>query len=142
MRSKILAVVLSTIVSILLLHAIDYVGCLLRTCEADDASIRASEMLGLIPLIAYVACSWFFVFPSMLVIRKWLGSLGAAMAISLIFSLAITWLLYSPAVDHSFLTTAQLLLPWFTLPWFFGGLVALALWPKFALKRSALQSAP
>jgi hypothetical protein len=130
MRSKILVILLSTVVSIILLHGIDYAGCLIRTCEADDASIRASDMLGFIPLLAYMACSWLLVFPSMLFVRKWLGYFGAVITISLAFALAITWLLYSPAVDASFFKTAQLLLPWFAFPWFFGGLVALAFWPN------------
>lgn len=130
MRSKILAIFLSSSISVILLNVIDYAGCLIRTCESDDASIRAAELLGFMPLIAYIVFSWIFVFPSMLLVRRWLGNFGAPLAISLIFSLAIAFLFYNPAVDSSFMQTAQLLLPWLALPWFIGGLLALALWPK------------
>jgi hypothetical protein len=131
MRTKPVAILASSLITVFLLMVIDQTGCQVRgSCVEDDASIRASGLL-LIPLVAiYVLLSWLLVYPFALVLARWLPTFLAALLPSVAFGLSAAFLLHRPDVDGSPLLTLSTLLPWLAIPWFAGGWAAVSLWPR------------
>ena len=130
MRSKILAVVLSSAVAVGLIIGLSEGACLFRECIRDDAAIIATALLGIPLLVIYAALSWLVVFPSMLFLCRNVRKVVASGLAALSFSIAFALFFHRPGVDGSFYNTALHLVPWLTLPWFVGGIVAMALWPE------------
>jgi len=129
MKSRLLSVVSSSLLSFAALMGIAEAECILRKCLHDDAGIRAMAMMAIPMLVAYLSLSWLVVYPAVLWLSRWLGGLLASLLVSLGFAVVMTWLFHLPSVDGRFLHTAMYLVPWFGLPWFVGGLCAKALWP-------------
>jgi len=128
-KSKLIAIAVSSAVTLALLWGIDAVVCFFANCINDVASNRAVAILGIPMLFLYIILSWLFVFPAMLVLRKKLGRYAASAVIALLFSLGMAILFHMPLVDGEFINTAAVLVPWFAVPWFFGGVLALSIWP-------------
>lgn len=130
MKSRPLSVLISSAVSCIVLLGMSEGLCLLKECVRDDASIRATAILGVPLLIAYVMLSWLLVFPVMLWLKRRWGSFLAALLVSLAFGVAMALTFHMPSIDGSFLHTALHVAPWFAVPWLVAGLAAIALWPN------------
>jgi hypothetical protein len=129
MKSRLLSVVASSLVSCVVLLGMSEAACLVRECIRDDASIRASVMLDIPLLVAYVVLSWLVVYPVILWLgRRW-GSVKVSLGVSVVFALVSAALFHSPSVDGEFWHTAAHLVPWFGAAWFIAGLCAVRLWP-------------
>ena len=129
MKSKITAIVLSSLTAIAVLFAIDAVGCFLRECIEDDASIRAGTLMDLSMLVVYFAMCWIVVFPLMLILRRRVGIKIAVIGVSITTSVAVAGLIHSPEIDGVFLDTVKYIVPWLSLSWLAGGIVTFAFWP-------------
>jgi hypothetical protein len=136
MTSKARAILLSSALTVFLLLVIDQISCFIDSCEADD-NIFNVVFFGLPLLIAYLVLAWSVIFPSMLFVRHKLGLFGSAFVISLFFSILLACFFISKSTANLFFYEAQHAFTWFTIPWFFGGLVALSNWPNPSFKRDA-----
>ncbi len=129
-----LAIVASSTTALTALFVIEHLLCVLRGgCVEDDASIRASGLL--VPMtVAYLVGSWMLVYPSALWLAQRMHRVLASVISSVSFGLLSCLAMHRPGLDGSFAQTLSVLLPWLTLPWFLGCLVALVLWPRSPTK--------
>ncbi len=131
---KLLAVILSSATAACLLLGLDLVGCTMRKCEANNMGMEALLVFWIPTLLLYIIFTWLVVFSTMLFVRKWLNIYSSSFVVSLISSLAVAWLFHRSEVDSSFLHTVKHLVPFLGIPWFFGGTVAMLIWPKSSAK--------
>jgi hypothetical protein len=130
MKSKILAVLGSSLTAVITLQVVDRIGCVVRGgCVEDDASVRALAMLGVPLVFLYVVGSWVLVYPVALALRKRMPVLLACLLTSLLFGVACGLVIHRSEVDGSVFNTLLAVVPWLSTSWFLGALVALRAWP-------------
>ena len=141
MRSKTLAITVSSFLAVFLTIAIDQIGCVLRSCVQDASSNRA-EVFMVPMLVAYLVLSWLAVFPAIIALGKRMPKPVASLAVSLLSGLLVTFLLHRPTIDGPFIHTVTALLPWLVVPWLTAGWVATVMWPNTSCEGDMPKAAP
>ena len=120
------------LVTVALAYGIDQAGCAINSCVDDDASRRAMAILGIPILILYTLVTWGAMYPIMLSLRKHFGNYFSPALVSVPVSAILAIMFHNPEVNGNIINTLLVFLVWLGTPWYFGGLVAILLWPNKA----------
>jgi hypothetical protein len=129
MGRRLVSIAVLCAVSVGLLLLLQEAQYILTRCTTDDASLRASAILTIPAIALYAVATCGLILPLMLGLRAVAGTTLAAALVSLGLAVSIATILHRPAVDGSLLNTYKYIVPWLSIPWFFGGAAALWLWP-------------
>jgi len=128
MKSKLFAIIVSLIITLVVFYGIDFLTCAIHPCVDDDASRRAMTMLGTSLLILYIVTTWGIIYPLMLVLRKYLGKFVSPLIVSILFTSLLALVFHDPQVDGNVLNTIFVFLIHLGAPWYLGGFTAILLW--------------
>ena len=130
MKTKLFAIIVSLILTLIILYGMDYLECAINPCMDDDASRRATTMLGIPLLILYVLITWGIMYPTMLSLRKYLGKFVSPLVVAIPVISLLAFAFHIPEVDGNVMNTIFVFLLHLGTPWYFGGLTAILLWPN------------
>jgi hypothetical protein len=119
-----IAIAVASVVELVLWHGYDWSLChfAVSACKDDDASKLAWAAFGNGVSLVYVLVFWSLVYPASRLLRPKLGSVGAMGVSTLLVAVASAMLFYIPQVDGPLFSVLLRLVPYFSLPWFCGGL--------------------